>query len=154
MASGASAALLVTYGEEALVPAIGIIAGSVLPDIDTPDSTVGLVFPILSKLLNDTFGHRRLIHTVWVAALFFVIGKYFAIPLFSGMGLGVLFHLVLDTCSRTGVMPLYPIRVKVSTFEGQTSGFLGWLITIALQTALYACESRTLLSAAIIGLKL
>ena len=152
MASGASAALLVTYGEKALVPAIGIIAGSILPDIDTPDSTLGQVFPSLSAFLNNLFGHRGLIHTIWLAVLFFVTGYYFHLSILSGIAMGIIFHLILDTCSRTGITPLYPARVKLSTFEGKTSGILGWLVTIAMQTALYACETTFYISATAVGL--
>lgn len=143
MASGVSAALLTGYGEQALIPAVGIIAGALLPDIDTPDSTIGSVFPMTSRLCNDIFGHRRLLHSVWSAAPFIASGIYFDIPVLLSIGIGIILHLLLDCFTTTGIRPVFPIRGRISMYRGKTSGVLGWSMTIGLQAALYYVSTET-----------
>ena len=54
LAAGVAVALLMA--DKGVAPAAAIIAGSVLPDIDSPKSLVGRHWPIIPKLLP----HRKI----------------------------------------------------------------------------------------------
>lgn len=79
--------------------------GSLLPDIDNPDS-------LISKMLhlNIRIVHRGFFHSVWFASLFLIPGIFvrYAVP-FSYMGLGILVHYIVDRPSPAGWVPLYPL---------------------------------------------
>jgi inner membrane protein len=106
---------------------VGALAG-LLPDIDSPGSTIGRrVWPV-SSIVNATARHRGATHTVWfclaaslgLGALSPVAGvyvmRYFhlnarpAAWLVGTMVLsGALTHLVLDACTPSGIKPLAPL---------------------------------------------
>ena len=124
--AGAAVAHL-TGGNLALCMGVGALAG-LLPDIDSPGSTIGRrVWPV-SSIANATAGHRGATHTVWfclaaslglgalspVAGVY--AGRYFhfhAWPAAWLVGmlvlLGALAHLVLDACTPSGIRPLAPL---------------------------------------------
>lgn len=84
---------------------LGLILGSLLPDIDSKNSILGRYVPFM----EDIVGHRGITHTIWVVLLFFV-GAYFSGNLFVWMvAFGYFFHLLQDSFSRQGVAWLYPL---------------------------------------------
>jgi inner membrane protein len=129
-AAGALAGATVAHftgGNLALCMGVGALAG-LLPDIDSPGSTIGRrVWPV-SAFVKATTRHRGATHTVWfclaaalgLGALSPVAGadvrRYFhfhAWPAASLVGtlvfLGALTHLVLDACTPSGIRPLAPL---------------------------------------------
>ena len=88
-----------------------ILLGSLLPDIDHPNSILGRYIPFISKPLNKHIGHRSLTHSI-----FFILSLVLAISLIGfkvfafGLGVGMLSHLLLDLFwpGSHGVAFLYP----------------------------------------------
>lgn len=103
LAAGVTAALLLA--SKGVVPAAAIIAGSVLPDIDSPKSLVGRHWPIIPKLLP----HRTITHS-----FLFYAGAYLLSPY---LALGILIHIFLDMLNPKGVKFFWPcgatIRVPI-----------------------------------------
>jgi inner membrane protein len=106
---------------------MGALAG-LLPDIDSPGSTIGRRTWPVSSLVNAAAGHRGLTHTVWfclaaslgLAALSPIVGVYaghyyhfHTWPAAWLVGtlvlLGALSHLVLDACTVSGIKPFAPL---------------------------------------------
>lgn len=106
---------------------IGAIYG-ILPDIDTPNSYISnvgkkniiffvlwLPVKIFSILINKIFGHRGLVHTVFLAVAFSFPMLFLRLPLVSPVILfisalaGYLSHLLCDMTTKSGVRVLYPI---------------------------------------------
>lgn len=70
---GASVGLLVSSGDPGSAAASAGIAGvsALLPDLDSPDSRLGRLVPVVSWLLKTTVGHRGPLHS-----LLAVVGVY------------------------------------------------------------------------------
>lgn len=93
--------------------------GSLVPDIDEPNSTLGRKVKLLSKGIKVIFGHRGILHTPFFLILVSV-GLFFALKQCPEEYLvlatqasiffiiGYLSHLVLDTLTPAGIMLLYP----------------------------------------------
>ena len=109
---------------ELLAP-LGVLAalGALLPDLDAAQSQIKHLsvagikpFAPLSLLLNRTFGHRGLLHSLlsWGVAtlvllpLGFTVGL--AVPL--AISLGYASHLATDACTKSGIPFLYPNRKR------------------------------------------
>lgn len=80
----------------------GTAIGSLIADIDNPKSTIGHLFPILSKLINKLFGHRKLFHDIAIICPLgiFLIFKYAAL---NGIIIGYWSHLLLDSMTIQGI---------------------------------------------------
>lgn len=88
-----------------------LAAGSLLPDIDHPQSSIGRILFFFSIPLNRQFGHRRIIHgfALWGAVA--LAGIFWTPALW--IGLGALSHIVLDLLNISGVQALMPFSEKV-----------------------------------------
>ena len=88
---------------KSMIPIVIIEAftGSMLPDIDQPESTIGKIFFPFSWIIYKAFGHRRLIHDimVWIP-LAILLSFYF--PALVGISIGYLSHLFLDSFTIDG----------------------------------------------------
>jgi inner membrane protein len=81
-----------------------------IPDIDVHKSKFGSKVKPLSWLINLFFGHRGLFHSFILAiALYFVFSSFGSNTLGAAALLGYSSHLVLDSLTRQGIMPLTPI---------------------------------------------
>lgn len=88
--------------------------GSVLPEVDKPDSLVGRAFP-LSSWIHERFGHRGLTHSL--LGLLSAMGLFAPLALISfdlwlGLLIGYLSHLFLDMATLEGVPLLWPKRTR------------------------------------------
>lgn len=103
--------------------------GSLIPDIDEPNSTLGKKVKLLSKGIKVIFGHRGILHTPFFLilvsiGLFFVLKqcpeKYLVLATQASIFfiIGYLSHLVLDAMTPAGIMLLYP-------FSKNKMGFIG-----------------------------
>lgn len=102
--------------------AVGIIAGSIYPDIDLDESNLVETDNSIIEW-EKHFGQRHVIHTLINAVgvclpflfMFWVLNK--ALPwdvrwikvLGLAMGVGCVWHMVLDTFTPKGIMWLYPL---------------------------------------------
>ena len=87
-----------------------IVVGTLLPDIDSPDSMAGRFVPILPHLIP----HRGPTHTIWAVGGLFAIayfwgGDYYGYIL-AGL-FGYIVHLIADSFSVNGLNPIYPIDI-------------------------------------------
>ena len=90
---------------------VGLIAGSILPDADTPYSPTGVLF------LWTVFKHRRQMHSVFAMMIISLIcalllGWSFAVGIFAGYGL----HLFMDRMTPMGLPYLwFPFKYNKSS---------------------------------------
>jgi inner membrane protein len=97
----------------------GVMLGSLLPDIDHPQSYLGRRLWILSAPINKLFGHRGFTHSL---LSLFLLGTATAVwwannPLFfGGLLLGYLSHLLGDMTTISGVPLLYPKKTRYKFF--------------------------------------
>lgn len=81
-----------------IINGIWLVAGSILPDVDSKNSLLGKTFPFIPKLIK----HRTLTHSIIFIASAFILNKYLAI--------GCALHVFLDMMTKMGCPLLYPIR--------------------------------------------
>lgn len=101
---------------------IGIMLGSLLPDIDHQDSILGRFNPI-SKIMK----HRSITHTLWMALLITFLCINFGIhrlhqSLYFGITMGYWLHLIEDSFSVEGITWLYPLTHKHRRRYGYITG--------------------------------
>lgn len=86
---------------------IGLILGSLLPDIDTPHSILGR-YNIFSYFMS----HRGITHTLLGLAIF----SFLVYGIFPNTAKGFIFgyylHLLMDFLTPQGIMWLYPFNKK------------------------------------------
>ena len=114
--------------------------GSVIPDIDEPNSIAGRKIWIISKIIKKVFGHRMITHTpIFVLALaigFYYLGQsyvlnteYFEWYYFGVMGflVGYVSHFVMDSLNPTGIMYLWPLSRKRFSIMKLRTGDKEWI---------------------------
>ena len=124
--------------------AIGImmpcILGSIYPDIDLPDSTLGFFLRPLSEPLNHFFGHRGFVHSPLHLFLLACLFNWILSPLIfseylvTSFVIGYLAHLIQDTFTRGGVPWLWPFNYKFH-FSDLSSNNPIWSIGTAVVSA-------------------
>jgi inner membrane protein len=92
---------------------VGVAIGSLLPDIDHPQSFIGRRSFGLATLINKWFGHRGATHTLLSSLLiggvsFFILPANWAV----GLSLGYISHILGDFFSKSGVPLLKPFKDK------------------------------------------
>ncbi|MCM3454597.1 metal-dependent hydrolase [Heyndrickxia oleronia] len=95
---------------------LGIMFGSLLPDIDEPRSFIGRRSFGFASFVNETFGHRGITHSLfaWGIVSFFCLLS--PTPFTIGISLGYLFHLFGDFFSVRSIqlfLPFHPFRPKL-----------------------------------------
>lgn len=94
---------------------LAIFLGSILPDIDTPQSMIGRCFRPLSSKLERRFGHRTITHSLlgWLTV------SLLALPLliagreyFLFFSLAYLSHILLDMANIQGVTFFWPDKKR------------------------------------------
>lgn len=114
----------------------GVAVGSLLPDIDEPGSYIGRRARGLSDVTKRVFGHRGFTHSLLAVLLVFIPAMLTAnpnwigieaswlnrvfYPIFFGLGLGYLFHILGDMFSKAGVplfLPFSKIKIKVYLYK-------------------------------------
>lgn len=145
IAVGTSEAVMLLHAKgpiEAAAFAGFAVLGSLLPDVDLPNTKMGKRLGLLSDMLNKRFGHRGFIHTPLCGALL-TLGLYAAaqklglknFAWFGAAGLmtGYLLHLIQDMFTRGGVPLLFPLsRGKIALTKFRSNSRVHAFITIAL----------------------
>jgi inner membrane protein len=89
---------------------VGVTLGSLLPDIDEPNSYIGRRSFGIAHLINRKFGHRGFTHSLlcWLIVTVYclILPSLFTI----GISFGYLFHIIGDLFSVQGVPLFSPIR--------------------------------------------
>lgn len=99
---------------------VGSYIGSIIPDIDHPNSYISRKLKITSKITTSICEHRGFIHSPLSWLLFSILILYLKLFLngilcilyaqFSmGLSIGYLSHLILDSLTIGGTPMLYPI---------------------------------------------
>jgi inner membrane protein len=87
----------------------GVLFGSLLPDIDEPNSFLGKRVEFFSRDLNLLIGHRTLTHNILLYLLVAVVSVYLAKEhyyeffLIFGFCVGAIFHILEDCLTNSGV---------------------------------------------------
>ena len=106
------------------------VASSLLPDVDTPNSTVGSKVKPISYLINKTGGHRGILHyPIFLAIICGLL--YYLYPTIpdglerdlylyvsTGFVVGYLSHIILDMFNSAGIKLLAPFigfKFKIPT---------------------------------------
>lgn len=102
-----------------LMAMISTLLGSLLPDIDHPQSLIGRRIRIVSQPIYKYVGHRTLTHSFIVVAclggIVNTIGGKRGEILAIGIAIGMSSHIILDFFSKGGGVaffyPLYPKKI-------------------------------------------
>lgn len=79
--------------------------GSVLPDIDSEDSTIGKYIKPISRAIP----HRTITHTIWAVLLLGGLAWVFESIHLAALTLGYFIHIVQDSFSDKGIRWFYPV---------------------------------------------
>ncbi len=129
-----------------------VVFGSLLPDIDEPNSYIGRRYSFLSiplKLLgikHRTFTHYLLFPLLILVIAFFVYNMYIK-TILLGLAFGILMHDVGDMLTKGGIKGfLYPcckekvFRLLPKKYAFYTNSIQEWIIIVVL----YLCDSYLL----------
>lgn len=93
------------------------LLGTLLPDIDEPDSTIGKRFPFLAYPINIFFGHRTITHNIVFAVTVILIGYAMNSIFIIGLGIGIVSHIIGDSITLGGINgALFPIVLSNKKF--------------------------------------
>lgn len=107
-----TAAVCRGFGLEIGPPEIfALVAGSLLPDVDTTTSGAGKFLKPVSGWIESRFGHRTMTHGLLFAAVASALLLPFGVPVAGAMLWGILSHLLLDSLNVNGVPLLWPSRL-------------------------------------------
>jgi len=99
-----------------------VVLGSLLPDIDTPNSAIGRAVPFVSGPIERRWGHRTVTHSLLALSALAVL----ALPLFfyrracfGALLIGYGSHLAADCATKSGLPLFYP-NPAVCVFPGSS----------------------------------
>tara|TARA_Y100000031_G_C8187103_1_gene369523 strand:+ start:480 stop:905 length:426 start_codon:yes stop_codon:yes gene_type:complete len=99
-----------------LIEYLILIFACLLPDIDHPDSKLGYRIKPISNLIKLIFGHRGVMHSVWVLFLFSYLVYLFS-EYYLAFFIGYFSHIFIDGFTKAGINYLNPIgKVKLNGF--------------------------------------
>jgi len=118
---------------------VGLVIGSLLPDIDHPQSTISQFIPIVGRFIAAWTQHRGLFHSILGVILLFLtlafgsgamvnisasyglgtqLPRYFSV----GIIIGYVLHIIADMITTNGVKLLYPLKWNVGLPLFSTGG--------------------------------
>lgn len=100
-----------------VVCTLGLLFGSLLPDIDSKRSILGRYVPFVEEII----GHRTYTHTIWVVAILSGAAYYFGYTFLWMIVLGYIMHIIQDSLSIQGVDWLYPFGKGYKSYAGGAS---------------------------------
>lgn len=125
-------------------PLLFIGLGTMIPDIDHPDSKVGRKFNRIATFVHKRFGHRTMTHNAlfvlfWfgLSYLSFLFNVKWLTTLFVYLAIGVYLHLLVDAYSISGINWFYPIikrRKRRRVLKYKSGGFFEqvWLFLMLI----------------------
>ncbi|MGD8517174.1 MAG: metal-dependent hydrolase [Anaerolineae bacterium] len=108
-----------------------LYVGALLPDLDSPDSLLGRLFPFLSRPLAARFGPGQVWHTPAAAGLIALVTSplilWTSVEAWALIILGYASHLLLDLLRPEGIMLLWPLRhTRYAILGGALGSAPGW----------------------------
>ncbi len=92
-----------------------VAIGATIPDIDMHKSKVGGLIKPFARLLNLFLGHRGLIHSLFMAFVFyFLFWMFFGMNYAAAVFIGYSSHLLLDSFTPKGITPFWPLKTKLN----------------------------------------
>ncbi len=121
---------LVVYGQDYMaLYLMGVVIGSLFPDIDEEHSSIGRKVPLLSSFLNRKIGHRTLTHNLIIylliaiyviTALIYTRELSFVRMFALGFATGGILHILEDCLTNSGVRTaLSPITQNFQILKKQ-----------------------------------
>lgn len=107
---------------------------SILPDIDMVKSKAGRHLQPFSTVLSLIFRHRGFLHSFVFAALVYIGVRYLLSPaIAAAAAIGYASHLILDSLTKEGIMPLSPLS------KARLKGFVktGGIVEKAIAAAMF-----------------
>lgn len=95
-----------------------VLIGSLLPDIDSPNSTMSSRIPVIPRIVQLFARHRGIFHSIFFAVIIsglflYLTNKPYALALFIGYAS----HLVADGFTESGINFLHPVaKLHLSGF--------------------------------------
>ena len=114
--------------------------GSILPDIDHPDSVVGRKLWPISWIINELFGHRGFIHSLVLAVAMMVAAYIWGNPVWVNLVIGWWTHLACDCVTIVGI-PVFnhgskdirlPRALRIRTGSERETGLVQMYVVFAL----------------------
>lgn len=164
----AASAVFVSYEHMPLTAGVilGSIAGSLLPDIDTPYSRIGIVFHNISGFIYKKIGHRSATHSI-LSLIFIVLLKLFIFKfninlngffkinknllnfLFFGFYISFFIsytcHVLADMLTG-GVYLFWPLRHRYRFLSIKVGSLMETIVTLGIAFLLVVCLLYNLLS--------
>ncbi len=130
------------------------LLGSILPDIDTPDSLISKrIFPNMSDFITRFFKHRTYFHDPAIYLMLMIPCFFIKVPGWIwGIFLGILGHLFLDAMTVSGIPIIYlfnkkarihmlPKKLRIHSREQLKTGVVTGLFCMAFM-GIYAWQHR------------
>lgn len=125
---------------------MGSYVGSIIPDIDHPNSYISKKMKLTSKITTSLCDHRGFIHSPLAWLLFTILTLYLTIflngimrilyfHLSMGLSIGYLSHLILDSLTIGGIPMLYPIskdKIHIAKFKTNKHEFIVSILCITI----------------------
>lgn len=109
---------------------------SLLPDIDTHESTVGRLVSPVSWAIEKTVGHRNLFHSIWAAMAVYLSCQFLPYDVSLGVLIGYLSHILLDAFNPAGVRIFWPVPFNLSIPLVQAGSLLEYLLVMPVAVLL------------------
>lgn len=148
LAMGLGAGYLIVGPDPLLLAAAGV--GSLIPDLDHPNSFIGCKVPVAPRVTRMVLGHRGALHSILAAIavgvivsilhvavlgipeyvtglgqyLNFILGKRLALAVVTGY----LAHLAGDLFTRSGLPLLWPLPIRFRVPLVKTGSFIERLL--------------------------
>ena len=125
-----------TNSEKVIVIATAMLFAA-LPDIDIVKSKVGEHLQPFSTVISFVFRHRGFLHSFIFAAIVYFGIRYLLSPaIAAAAAIGYSSHLLLDSLTKEGIMPLSPLsKFRLRGFI-KTDGILEKAIFAAISVLL------------------
>lgn len=135
------------FSQEALISAplliVSATVGSLIPDIDHPNSKLGRRFKPISILINKAVGHRGFTHTLLALLLLafglFMLNMYLPVHIqpygwavVIGTVVGYASHLFLDALTPSGIPLFAPFMSKSVRLAKLTTGKYDTLVSATM----------------------
>jgi inner membrane protein len=110
-----------------------VLLGSILPDIDSPNSKINRWSGIIGKVVTFFFKHRGFFHSLlFFGILFFIVQHFWNGYYAFGILLGNIAHLIGDGITPAGVKIFYPFSNFKIRGPIRTGGMFEWVILFSL----------------------
>lgn len=111
---------------------------SIIPDIDMVKSKAGKSLQPFSTVLSFLFRHRGFLHSfVFAAVVYFSVRYLSSAAIATAAAIGYSSHLLLDSLTNEGIMPLSPLsKIRIRGFV-KTGGILEKAIAAAMVFLLF-----------------